>query len=446
MKFGIRMPSLKRRISARTSWKRYVRHNMGLKVPRGMGFATNPKKALYNRVYNKTSISLDRLVKTKGTNHVVANNSSSKGFSFSFLINTFIFFVLLFLFFPLGIAFLVYKLYKSGKNKSLSESNTGDAGVNNNLPAIQNNNSLVSQFNIPEPTKSLLWVTDEDTSRISSVHQIKIEIKMGEQGVEANTIDESYNFYSEPSLIWTRLPVEQNNELETEKMYYPTYSGLSPKHRYQYLNWLRDITQGTNLSYVFLYYYGLERQLLIGNYDLAVDEILRLIQYHDKGTFKGYAINALVLGSGYRKRPDIIKKAPFILDEPSDISLYLQSLAKDKLSAEEIIKLVNRVGFTNKRYIKEYPDLFKEELQKIIDAYQEKNGDLLQGIDIEKLPKDSWASMANTSIPDEIRTGKFPNLLESSLKNTLKQLLQEAHIKVKAEFRETKIDIEYKKE
>lgn len=29
MKFGFRTPSLKRRISARTSWKRYVRHSMG---------------------------------------------------------------------------------------------------------------------------------------------------------------------------------------------------------------------------------------------------------------------------------------------------------------------------------------------------------------------------------------------------------------------------------
>lgn len=28
---------------------------MGLKAPRGAGWLTNPKKAAYNRVYNKTS-------------------------------------------------------------------------------------------------------------------------------------------------------------------------------------------------------------------------------------------------------------------------------------------------------------------------------------------------------------------------------------------------------
>lgn len=433
MKFGIRIPSLKRRLSARTSWKRYLRHSMGLKVPRGMGFATNPKKALYNRIYNKTSVSADRLLQTKGNNRTVTSSPNSKGLSFSFVVNAIIFFVLLFSFFPFAITFLIYKLYKSGKKRRALENHTKEKQVNSNLPAVQGNNNLISQFLIPEPTKSLLWATDENTSKISAVNQIRISISVENGQFKSKTTDENYNFYSEPSLIWTRLPVEPNNELETQKMYYPTYSGFSPKHRYQYINWLRDVTQETNLSYVFLYYYGLERQLLVGNYDLAVDEILRLIKYHDKGSFKGYAINALVLGSGYRKRPDIIKKAPFILDAPSDVSLYIQWLAKDILSAQEIINLASRVGFTNKRYIKKYPDLFKQELEKIIEVYQKKNGDLLQAVDIEELPKESWASMANMSIPDDVSRAKFPSLLNDSsiLKTTLKDLLQEAHNRVK---------------
>jgi hypothetical protein len=55
MRFGYRRPSIKKRIAARTSWKRYVRNNMGLKAPRGWGWLTNPKKAAYNRVYNRTT-------------------------------------------------------------------------------------------------------------------------------------------------------------------------------------------------------------------------------------------------------------------------------------------------------------------------------------------------------------------------------------------------------
>jgi len=55
MKFGFRIPSLTKRIAARTSVKRVIRHNLGFKAPRGMGWITDPKKALYNKVYNKTS-------------------------------------------------------------------------------------------------------------------------------------------------------------------------------------------------------------------------------------------------------------------------------------------------------------------------------------------------------------------------------------------------------
>ena len=55
MKFGFRIPSLTKRIAARTSVKSVIRHNLGFKAPRGMGWITDPKKALYNKVYNKTS-------------------------------------------------------------------------------------------------------------------------------------------------------------------------------------------------------------------------------------------------------------------------------------------------------------------------------------------------------------------------------------------------------
>lgn len=55
MKFGFRTPSLRKRIAARTSPARFIRHSLGLKAPRGWGWITNPKKAAYNRVYNRTT-------------------------------------------------------------------------------------------------------------------------------------------------------------------------------------------------------------------------------------------------------------------------------------------------------------------------------------------------------------------------------------------------------
>lgn len=55
MRFGFRIPSLAKRIAARTSVGRFIRHNLWLKAPRGMGWVTDPKKALYNRIYSRTT-------------------------------------------------------------------------------------------------------------------------------------------------------------------------------------------------------------------------------------------------------------------------------------------------------------------------------------------------------------------------------------------------------
>lgn len=61
MKFGIRTPSITRSIRARTtgaltrSVKRAINPVYGKK---GTGWVRNPRKALYNKVYHKTSIGL----------------------------------------------------------------------------------------------------------------------------------------------------------------------------------------------------------------------------------------------------------------------------------------------------------------------------------------------------------------------------------------------------
>jgi len=66
MKFGMRKPSIKRSISARTTGraKRVIKEAL---IPgygkKGMGWITNPKKAAYNKIYRKTSFSIFDLFK-----------------------------------------------------------------------------------------------------------------------------------------------------------------------------------------------------------------------------------------------------------------------------------------------------------------------------------------------------------------------------------------------
>jgi hypothetical protein len=45
--------------------KRFVRNNRGVNAPRGWGWLTNPKKALYNRVYRRTTFGIEDLFKTR---------------------------------------------------------------------------------------------------------------------------------------------------------------------------------------------------------------------------------------------------------------------------------------------------------------------------------------------------------------------------------------------
>lgn len=60
MKMGIRKPSIKKSVSARTTGKikRTIKKTTNpLYGKKGMGIINNPKKAVYNKAYNKTTVS-----------------------------------------------------------------------------------------------------------------------------------------------------------------------------------------------------------------------------------------------------------------------------------------------------------------------------------------------------------------------------------------------------
>lgn len=66
MKFGMRKPSIKKSIKARTTGKakRAIKKAV---IPgygkKGVGMLKNPKKAVYNKIYKKTSFSIFDLFK-----------------------------------------------------------------------------------------------------------------------------------------------------------------------------------------------------------------------------------------------------------------------------------------------------------------------------------------------------------------------------------------------
>ena len=298
------------------------------------------------------------------------------------------------------------------------------------LPAISAG-QLRTVVSIPEPTRSLLWGTNEDTAKIESPMSIRLNISITPTGVES-TIDDGKNFFGEPSLIWTKLPVKQNNDLEEQPMYYPAYSRLSPEHRYQYLKWLTDITQPTNLSYVFLYFYGLERHLLAGDFDGAASEIARLLRFHDKSTFRSYAQDSLITAAIYRKRLDIFEDNQAFLDGVSNEALFIKAHLGWKLAPEDIIALASQVGFTNRRYIKMRPALFATALENAVAAFERERGPVLHAVPLDSLEFHESIEFANLSLPDRVRHVPIPQLLpDERFRTLLRTLLEQAHASVK---------------
>ena len=111
----------------------------------------------------------------------------------------------------------------------------------------------------------------------------------------------------EVSLIDSSLPCLQSSpDYQDETLgYWPSFSSISAKCRGAYLSWLSGQRNepDTPLGYVFLYFYGLERRLLIDlpeglvtdtERDLLIHEIKRLGEvYGSSRSFSGYANSLL---------------------------------------------------------------------------------------------------------------------------------------------------------
>lgn len=71
MKYGVRKPSVKKSISARTTGKikRQVKSSVDpLYGKKGMGVINDPKKAAYNAVYDRTTVGVSDLVDDNAQN------------------------------------------------------------------------------------------------------------------------------------------------------------------------------------------------------------------------------------------------------------------------------------------------------------------------------------------------------------------------------------------
>ena len=80
LRFRVRKPSFQKRFAARRSGlpggKRWWRHRVGLKMPRGTGWVTNPRRFAYNWLYRRTTIDLTRPIRSLTRRRPVAPASA----------------------------------------------------------------------------------------------------------------------------------------------------------------------------------------------------------------------------------------------------------------------------------------------------------------------------------------------------------------------------------
>lgn len=188
----------------------------------------------------------------------------------------------------------------------------------------------------------------------------------------------------EPALIDPTLPVDWSNpDTAGQSMsYWPSYSDISPQARAAYLHWLSGgrKTPDTNIGYVFLFFYGLERRMLVDgpaipNYEadalLIAVEVRRLLDlYGNNRSFQSYAggfLNWIGLTFEANKQiADIIAGSTEDYGVPlaTKIELARKSLQQEPIPVELALAWVTKdpdtnLGVAAKRCGREFEALFK---------------------------------------------------------------------------------------
>lgn len=146
-----------------------------------------------------------------------------------------------------------------------------------------NINRSISRSTMPG-TNEVQWASQDEILEVANYH---IEHPMTYWASGKTRI-------AEASCIEKNLPVSKPiSEPIGALGYYPRYENMTPGQRGNYLQWLATGKQGQldDIGYAFVYFYGLERRVLIDGQDinLIIPEVVRLLRcYPESRSFNGY--------------------------------------------------------------------------------------------------------------------------------------------------------------
>lgn len=291
---------------------------------------------------------------------------------------------------------------------------------------------------VPPYRMELLFASDQEPRGHGYGLQYSITISnFGDVGLVRDLPDD-------PSTIYSTLPVSDCRHPEdiAKLSYFPSYSKMDAFQRGKYILWLRDVRQQIDIGFVFVYYYGLERHLVYGNFDAAFNEILLLRKHHDNGSFQGYSASALVHSCLLRKRLDKLQqlyKSPEF-DYFGNSNLLIAYYDHQGLQSNTMFLLAFRISGVNRRYAKLNPDLYKTKITEVLNTeygcrYFPISSEFKIG-EIEGIP---YPIFANISFPPSVRTPRLPNFLHHpQFVGTMKGIFSKVHQAVKEELKNRK--------
>jgi hypothetical protein len=290
---------------------------------------------------------------------------------------------------------------------------------------------------IPFDVKQLLFYSAEMPPNNLDRIGIKLSFSFPD-GIKTEPLGTKHD----PSTIYFPLPiaVPQNLSDVPPPPRYPKYYNLLPAQKYIYLEWLHNVDRLIHEGYRHLFLFGLERQLIIGNFDAAWEMILRLrnipTEWHD--LFVVHATDTLFTAC-MMNRKDLFPKMFFLFDEPrwGDMQILTKYYTHEPIEAFETMKILNYTDTKNRRYIDNAPNVYAKEMSQIL---QEKTGrSFISAEDFisEEKQKKSHIILGfhNTSFPFELRN---PNILlpdTSPLTDFLHLIHIECHERTKLRLR-----------
>lgn len=235
-----------------------------------------------------------------------------------------------------------------------------------------------------------------------------------------NDLSKNHFRYSEIAL---NLPIKYCSKNEMENFEASSYEYLSPKMRYAYLEWLgTDLSSLPTLEFAYVLFKSIDRRIYENsNVVLCINLISKLFNLVDKYTFGYYCSGAV----GFVINE--LHKSEFVLDTIlNKCNPKLIVYSRKYLSAKNMVAIASAVGFKNKRYINNYPDLFEESLSKVLIEY---NG--IPNFSYNLTPK-QIRKLPIITLKSYYCSTKIPNILSLiALRNDIKNELQLAHKKIK---------------